>query len=261
MGIHSDSVRRLDRAIRALDAGGEPPWVSWRLRGAPVVLTDGDEWQIFNSHAPVPVEEKLFRSVRATEDVAEAAKTLALLSKAQMTENAIDLQWKSHFVDRQVGKALGHLFSTVDASLVKLVRKEAPSLLPGVIKASLTRLRIALDFPAEVSIVQPAPVGGTPKLHVVKGQPAPVGGASVPKQTTPTTWAQVTMADVIAKGLDVSAGGSPFPGRDMEDGQWLGRVEGHRARRVYGAPQRPASSGEDGFLQDGRVAARWIHDR
>ena len=33
-----------------------------------IVLTDGDEWRIYNSHAQVPVEEKLFRRVKLSAD-------------------------------------------------------------------------------------------------------------------------------------------------------------------------------------------------
>ncbi len=47
-----------------------------------VVLTNGDEYRIYNAHAPVPIEEKLFRSVKVSDDGLQAADTLALLSKA-----------------------------------------------------------------------------------------------------------------------------------------------------------------------------------
>jgi hypothetical protein len=45
-----------------------------------VVLTNGDEYRMYNAHAPVPVEEKLFRTVRVSESVDEAADALGLLS-------------------------------------------------------------------------------------------------------------------------------------------------------------------------------------
>jgi len=41
------------------------------------VLTNGDEYRIYNSHATVPVEEKLFRSVRVTGDDSEAEDALS----------------------------------------------------------------------------------------------------------------------------------------------------------------------------------------
>ena len=38
-----------------------------------VALTDGAEWHIYNAHAPVPVEQKLFRTVRLDSDGPEVA--------------------------------------------------------------------------------------------------------------------------------------------------------------------------------------------
>lgn len=33
-----------------------------------VVLTDGNEYRIYNAHAAVPIEQKLFRLVRVTDE-------------------------------------------------------------------------------------------------------------------------------------------------------------------------------------------------
>src|SRR5688572_8395811 len=41
-----------------------------------VVLTDGDEYRLYNAHAPVPIEEKLFRAVRISDDGSPTAVTL-----------------------------------------------------------------------------------------------------------------------------------------------------------------------------------------
>src|SRR3972149_4843296 len=47
-----------------------------------VVLSNGDEYRIFNAAAPLPVEEKLFRKVSiSSDDPATTVATLALLSK------------------------------------------------------------------------------------------------------------------------------------------------------------------------------------
>ena len=47
------------------------------------VLTNGDEYRIYNSYAPVDVEQKLFRSVRISDpaNAGSAVDTLHLLSK------------------------------------------------------------------------------------------------------------------------------------------------------------------------------------
>ena len=119
-----------------------------------VALTNGDEYRIYNSHAPVPVEEKLFRCVKVTDDEAAAAETLRLLSKERIRDNELTMRWKLHFVDRQVRAAVEGLFSTEsdpDASLVRAIRKRVHNLTTKDIKASLRRVRIHFDFPEELA--------------------------------------------------------------------------------------------------------------
>ena len=88
-------------------------WVSQNLAYATVVgvrlcvLTNGDEYRIYNAHAAVDVEEKLFRSVRISEsDPKYLIETLLLLSKDKMQGSLLDEMWKAHFVDRKVRR--GH---------------------------------------------------------------------------------------------------------------------------------------------------------
>lgn len=71
-----------------------------------VALTDGNEWRIYNSHATVPVEQKLFRVVRIADPDDHAEQTLQLLAKSQMADHLIDVLWKADFIDRQVREAL-----------------------------------------------------------------------------------------------------------------------------------------------------------
>ena len=75
-----------------------------------VALTDGSTRRIYNSHAAVPVEQKLFRVVRIADPEDHAEETLRLLAKTQMADHLIDDLWKSDFVDRQIrGCAAAHL--------------------------------------------------------------------------------------------------------------------------------------------------------
>jgi predicted type IV restriction endonuclease len=129
-----------------------------------VVLTNGDEYRIYNAHAPVPVEEKLFRSVEIGDENRQAEETLSLLSKEQMQKKQIEALWAAHFVDRQIRETIGHLFAAdPDPSLVSLIRKRRPELTPGEIRAGLRRVRIHLTFPSEpqaqteVPSLQPSP--------------------------------------------------------------------------------------------------------
>jgi hypothetical protein len=88
------------------------------------VITNGDEYRIYNACVDVPVEEKLFRVVRVTDQGVAAEETLALLSKDRIRDNDIEILWEAHFVDRQVRTALEQLFSPdPDSALTRLVKK------------------------------------------------------------------------------------------------------------------------------------------
>ena len=68
------------------------------------LVTNGDEYRLYNSHAAVDVEEKLFRTVRLSDPSQEnyCVDTLVLLAKDQMGEHVLELLWKGQFVDRRV---------------------------------------------------------------------------------------------------------------------------------------------------------------
>lgn len=114
-----------------------------------IVLTDGNEWRIYNTHAPVAVDEKLFRSVRLTEDGAEdVAKTLDLLSKARLEESRIDVLWRAQFIDRHVQEALEQVFlPDNDMLLVNFVAGRTKDLSIEDIRDSLRRCNVTLEFP------------------------------------------------------------------------------------------------------------------
>jgi len=166
-----------------------------------VALTDGNEWRIYNSHAAVPVEQKLFRVVRVADPDGHAEQTLTLLTKAQMADHLIDALWKSDFVDRQVRDALGHLFAPEpDPSLVRLIRAKASGLSPTEVRASLGRLRATFDFPIVAAraverlapVKEPAPARPGP-APVVESGPKHVGDG--------TPWRLVMLAQLVDGGL------------------------------------------------------------
>lgn len=120
-----------------------------------VVLTDGAEYRVYNSHATVPIEEKLFRTVRVSGDPVFAADTLQLLSKRRMQENEINVLWKAHFVDRQVQAAVRSSSPRRRTrAMIRLLGKKLPSLSAKDIRTSLQRASISFDFP-----VKPMPDG------------------------------------------------------------------------------------------------------
>jgi len=100
-------------------------WVSQTLSYATVVgvewcvLTNGDEYRLYNAHAAGPVEEKLFRVVRLSDGAQDeyTRDTLELLSKDKMGENLLNVLWKAHFIDRRVKAVLDSLFHTACSTM------------------------------------------------------------------------------------------------------------------------------------------------
>jgi predicted type IV restriction endonuclease len=113
------------------------------------VLTNGDDYRIYNTFAKVEAEKKLFRRVKLSdrEDRDLAIETLLLLSKETMAEKRIDVLWKAHFVDRRVREAIVSLFREPDAALVRLIVKRTQDLQPAEIRDSLRRGDLDLQFP------------------------------------------------------------------------------------------------------------------
>jgi hypothetical protein len=139
-------------------------WISQILGYATVVgvewciLTNGDEYRLYNAHAPVDVEQKLFRMVRISDSDQEAyaLDTLELLSKEKMGDNLLNVLWKAHFIDRHVSTTLRDLLQNDDAGLIRLIRKKTPELTPSEIRDSLKRADITIDFPLVSISSQPS---------------------------------------------------------------------------------------------------------
>lgn len=136
---HLDDPKWANQTIAYATAAG----VEW------VALTNGAEWRIYNAHAPVPIEKKLFRSVEIDKDRDDAVSVLQLLGKDNMGENRIEELWKGFFVDRQVREVLVDLFSGGEPAkeLVAAVRHRVPGLTLKDIRSSLTRARAIFEFP------------------------------------------------------------------------------------------------------------------
>src|ERR1039458_7572905 len=169
-------------------------WISQNLSYATVVgvrwcaLTNGDEYRIYNSHAAVDVEQKLFRSVRVSDtgNANYVADTLHLLSKEQMQGRLLDELWKVHFIDGNVSRSIEALLANEDAGLIRLVCKKAKGVTPSEVRASLKRAKIRIDFPV------PVVTGGRRQLLTVGGRRQKAGQTLV---------ADVTVGDLIEAGL------------------------------------------------------------
>jgi predicted type IV restriction endonuclease len=194
-----------------------------------VVLTDGNEYRIYNAHAPVPIEEKLFRTVRITDDRDQASEILELLSRAQVQENLILILWKSHFVDRQIRVAIENLYSPEpDHSFVRFLQKRLPNLSSGEVKAGLTRLRVRLDFPSAPLAVTRSPI--VPEVGA--GQQISASDDSDENHGEGTPWRNVTLEELIADRqirppleLHKTYKGQRLVGRIAENGKvsWSGQ--------------------------------------
>ena len=211
-----------------------------------VALTDGNAWRIYNSHAAVPVEQKLFRVVHIADPDDHAEETLRLLSKAQLADHLIDDLWKSDFVDRQVRDALVQLFGPEpDPSLVRAVRAKTSALTPAEVRKSLGRLRTTFDFPV---VAAPAKrIEHQPNHRPTRPRPA-AEVVSTPTTGVGTPWRHVSLADVIAAGLIRL----PF---EIEH-----RYRGASLRAIVEAPDRIVFAGEayDSLSTAGGVARKSV---
>jgi len=191
LGVHLDDHKWTSQILNYATVAG----VEW------VALTDGNEWRIYNSHATVPVEQKLFRMVRVADPGSHPEATLRLLAKTQMADHLIDVMWKSDFVDRQVRDALVGLFGPEpDPALVRLVRSRAQALSPSDVRSSLGRLRTTFDFP--VAAAQPSQIVVPAKeTRVVATERTPGPVQATGKMGEGTPWRHVSLNQLIAGGL------------------------------------------------------------
>lgn len=106
-----------------------------------VVLTNGAESRIYNSHAPVPIEQKLFSAVKLRDGLEEAASVLQLLSKDNMRDNRIEELWEAYFVDQRVRDALRDLlgFGEPASEIVAAVHWRTKDILLKDVTTSLMR--------------------------------------------------------------------------------------------------------------------------
>jgi hypothetical protein len=219
LGENLDDPRWANQTISYAAVAG----VEW------VALTDGAEWRVFNAHAPVPVEQKLFRSVRV-EDVGGALELLSLLSKDNMRDNRIEELWKGFFVDRQVSAALTEMFSDGEPArdLVNLVAKRVTQLSRGDVRSSLMRARVTFDFP---SSAPPIPAGPSDMPSMVGKDDSETRSAmdmrpvtaSVPRAARQAQRPRVSAAERKIKVRDLIAAGLLTGGTTLTGeygGQW-----------------------------------------
>ncbi|MGI8686990.1 MAG: hypothetical protein ACR2M3_00280 [Thermomicrobiales bacterium] len=108
-----------------------------------IVLTDGNEYRIYYSHAPVPVSEKEFRRFRIEEPNERTIEILPLLSRDSIQKNEMRPLWRSEFVDRTVQEKVKRFFEPEpNPVIVDLIVNQTESLSESEIRDSLRRAHI-----------------------------------------------------------------------------------------------------------------------
>lgn len=116
------------------------------------VLTDGDEYRIYNATAAVDAEEKLLCKIKLSEaSPGESVKILELISKTNLEGNTLDDQWNSQFIDRRVKQTIHTMLSTPDKGLVRLIRRRTAKLTAKEIVKSLRRLDVRIESPSTIA--------------------------------------------------------------------------------------------------------------
>ena len=186
---------------------GDRKWISQNISYAAVVgvkwcvLTNGDEYRIYNSHAEVDVDEKLFRKVRISDSEPKfVIDTLILLSKDKMRGSLLDELWKAHFIDRKVRLAFESLLGEDDATLIRVICKKASGVTPSEARASLKRAKITIDFPLPKVLEQP-PVPVRPLVMPKAGVSTIRREAGKKARETMTAMAEATLPNLIEAGF------------------------------------------------------------
>lgn len=112
------------------------------------VLTDGDAYRFYNTHAVVDAREKLFRSVEISKSGEHeyAVESLAFISKDQVACGAMDDAWRAQEAERAVEGALRSLVADADERLVQAASAGRRHIRPEDIEDALRRAEVRLSF-------------------------------------------------------------------------------------------------------------------
>jgi hypothetical protein len=177
-----------------------------------VVLTNGDDYHLYNSCVEAPLDQRLFCPVRISGSSSRAGEVLALLSRERRIDSLEEV-WQNHFADGQVRDALRKMFLPgPDPLVLRFLRKRVKGLTAKEIKASLGRVcpRFRLDDQGTGQTGQPR----APRKRAVRGT-TPL----LPKHTHRASWGRhrVSLKEVMDGGF-LKAGKltAKFRGRSLE---------------------------------------------
>jgi predicted type IV restriction endonuclease len=116
------------------------------------VLTDGDEYRLYNAIAAVEADLKLLCQVRISEArQEEAVGVLNLISRSNMSGPMLQEVWQRYHADRRVKVAFRELVDEPDQKLVSLIHRRIPNLSKKEIAASIRHLDIRIEAPGSSS--------------------------------------------------------------------------------------------------------------
>lgn len=145
------------------------------------VITNGKDWAIYNSLAPVDAEKKLFRKFSIDQEGAD--EDLSLLQKTSMGDAKIKRAWDMEHTVKQVLGAMRDLVAGRNRTLVSLVRKNTSGLAKKDIESSLLQLDISVSaLPASKDSIALSPkIAGKRKGVVETRQGKPKDGTAISK--------------------------------------------------------------------------------
>ncbi len=123
------------------------------------VLTNGDEWIIYNATGPGDAENKVFRHIKLS--TGEQAEWLFLLHKDKVQDSALEELWKTETTGKQIVQWFSEAFKTGDKRLLRLIRKAHPNLPVKAVKDLLLRLTVSLPSLSGVTKMTAGQTSGT----------------------------------------------------------------------------------------------------
>ena len=131
------------------------------------VLTNGNEYRYYKTHARGEAEKKHFLTTRidSEESMESRAAKFTLISRDRMGQRDIDALWTNSRTDSQIRNILETLLE--EESIVRLIKKRSDGLKPKEIRASLLRASLRVDYPD----IGELPSGEEPPEQVGNGTP------------------------------------------------------------------------------------------
>jgi Restriction Enzyme Adenine Methylase Associated/Type I restriction enzyme R protein N terminus (HSDR_N) len=214
------------------------------------LLTNGDEYRLYNSFANVDVDEKLFRTVRLSdpEQTDLCLETLGLCARERVGEAELDVLWKSQFVDRRIQATLEELFADKSGALARLVRKHSSELSLADVRESLRRAQIQVHFPVV------APPAST-KEHLATPPPASTNGHLAPDAELKPAKAPASYAVQLQDLIDTGLVQPPLPLEKMYKGVRLEGLIGADGRVGFAAESYDSLSTAGGMARKSVIGA------